>query len=66
MNNNGVPEQIGASGVPKAIRARPDWHVGTGKIGTAIFCQGQVLVGARLLVEHCPETSTDCGFSDIP
>lgn len=60
MNNSGVPEQIGASGMLKAIHARPDCQVGTGKMGTAI------LVDARLLVEHCPETSTGYSFSDTP
>ena len=58
MNYNGVPEQIGASRRLKAIRARADRQVGAGKVGTAI------LVGARLLVEHCPETSIDYGLSD--
>ncbi len=58
MNDKDVLEQIGASRRLKAIRARTDRQVGIGKVGTAI------LVGARLLVEHCPETSIDCGFSD--
>ena len=60
MNDKDVLEQIGASRRLKAIRARTDRQVGTGKMGTAI------LVDARLLVEHCPETSTGYSFSDTP